>query len=211
MSDDIYALIKKRRDVRDEFLPKSIDETTLMRLLDAAHHAPSVGFQQPWNFILIRDVKRKKNVQNIFKKAQLQEATLFKDKKQQLYQSLKLEGIVKAPLNIVITCENKRDGASGLGRYHNPQMSAYSCACAVQNLMLAARYENIGVGWVSIYCESELRALLKIPESITIIAYLCLGYVSHFYDKPELEEKGWRRRMPLNDVIFQEEWLKYKQ
>lgn len=206
MLKDIYKIIHERRDVRDEFLPNALDDDVIMRLLDAAHNAPSVGFQQPWNFLLIRDPQRKQQVKEIFTRAQAEEATIFKDEKRKLYHQLKLEGIVKAPLNIVVTCDKSRDGTTGLGRFHNPQMSAYSCVCAIQNLWLAARAENIGVGWVSIYHESELRALLNIPNHIDIIAYLCVGYVTHFYDSPELELKGWRKRIPLNELIYQEKW-----
>lgn len=203
---DIYELLKSRRDVRDEFLPTPLPDHLIMRLLEAAHHAPSVGFQQPWNFILIRDLERRQNVQKIFQKAQAEEATAFDCERQTLYHKLKLEGIVKAPLNIVVTCDESRDGQTGIGRFHNPQMSAYSCVCAIQNLWLAARAENVGVGWVSIYHEAALRELLGIPPSIKIIAYLCLGYVSHFYDRPELEEKGWRQRLKLESLVFDEVW-----
>lgn len=206
MFEDIYKIIHARRDVRDEFLPTPLEEDVIMRLLDAAHNAPSVGFQQPWNFLLIREQKRKQQVKEIFARAQAEEAEIFNDERRKLYNRLKLQGILKAPLNLVVTCDRRRDGQTGLGRFHNPQMSAYSCVCAVENLWLAARAENIGVGWVSIYHEDALRKLLKIPQHIEIIAYLCIGYVSHFYDSPELEQKGWRNRVPLESLIYQEEW-----
>lgn len=206
MFEDIYKIIHERRDVRDEFLPTPLEEDVIMRLLDAAHNAPSVGFQQPWNFLLIREQKRKQQVKEIFARAQAEEAEIFNDERRKLYNRLKLQGILKAPLNLVVTCDRRRDGQTGLGRFHNPQMSAYSCVCAVENLWLAARAENIGVGWVSIYHEDALRKLLKIPQHIQIIAYLCIGYVSHFYDSPELEQKGWRNRVPLESLIYHEEW-----
>ena len=206
MFEDIYKIIHERRDVRDEFLPTPLEEDVIMRLLDAAHNAPSVGFQQPWNFLLIREQKRKQQVKEIFARAQAEEAEIFNDERRKLYNRLKLQGILKAPLNLVVTCDRRRDGQTGLGRFHNPQMSAYSCVCAVENLWLAARAENIGVGWVSIYHEDALRKLLKIPQHIEIIAYLCIGYVSHFYDSPELEQKGWRNRVPLESLIYHEEW-----
>lgn len=206
MFEDIYKIIHERRDVRNEFLPTPLEEDVIMRLLDAAHNAPSVGFQQPWNFLLIREQKRKQQVKEIFARAQAEEAEIFNDERRKLYNRLKLQGILKAPLNLVVTCDRRRDGQTGLGRFHNPQMSAYSCVCAVENLWLAARAENIGVGWVSIYHEDALRKLLKIPQQIEIIAYLCIGYVSHFYDSPELEQKGWRNRVPLESLIYHEEW-----
>lgn len=214
MQDDIrceerqalYRLIAARRDVRDEFLPRPLDHTLVRRLLEAAHAAPSVGFQQPWNFILIRQEKTRHAVREIFRTAQREEKEIFTDERRRLYSSLKLEGIVKAPLNICVTCDPSRDGREGLGRFHNPQMAIYSTVCAVQNLWLAARAENIGVGWVSIYHEPALREVLGIPDGIAIVAYLCLGYVDFFRNEPELQEKGWRKRLNLDELIFEETW-----
>jgi len=177
----VYRAIETRRDVRDQFLPTPLDPAVLSRILGAAHAAPSVGFMQPWNFILIESLK-------------------------QLYQNLKLEGITKAPLNICMTCDPNRNGKTGLGRTHNPQMSQYSVVCAVQNLWLAARAEGVGVGWVSIYHEQRMREILNVPAEIEIIAYLCVGYVDDLYDEPELQKKGWRKRLALDELIMHEEW-----
>ncbi|RCL00171.1 MAG: dimethylbenzimidazole synthase [Candidatus Tokpelaia sp. JSC188] len=204
--NDIYRVIATRRDIRSEFLPQPLPETTIRRLLEAAHHAPSVGFMQPWNFILIRDFGQRRRVQKIFTRAFKEEAHIFKRKRRKLYHSLKLEGIVNAPLNICVTCDNMRENHTGLGRYHNPQMAVYSTVCAVQNLLLAARSENIGVGWVSIYREEELRDVLNIPARIEIIAYLCVGFASSFDNQPELQKKGWRKRLPLDKLVFNEYW-----
>lgn len=48
----IYDVIYKRRDVRT-FLPDPVSPEVIQRVLQAAHHAPSVGFMQPWNFIMV--------------------------------------------------------------------------------------------------------------------------------------------------------------
>lgn len=209
-SDDeraaVYKAIYSRRDVRDQFLPKPIDDNVLRRLLDAAHHAPSVGFMQPWNFITIRDIARKIEVHRAFAKANEEAKALFKDERQALYASLKLEGILKAPVNLCITCDRTRGGKDVLGRTHNRQMDIYSTVCAVQNLWLAARAEGIGVGWVSIYHDQDIRQILGIPDHVEIVAYLCLGYVDELFDVPELEKKGWRKRIPLENLIFEEGW-----
>ncbi|MCZ4272833.1 5,6-dimethylbenzimidazole synthase [Maritalea porphyrae] len=204
----VYRAIKTRRDVRDQFLPNPIDGAVLNRILSAAHAAPSVGFMQPWNFLLINSLEQRQKVQAAFKAAQAEEAQQFKGERKALYQNLKLEGITKAPLNICITCDPNRNGKTGLGRTHNPQMAQYSVVCAVQNLWLAARAEGVGVGWVSIYHEAKMRQILQIPEDIEIIAYLCVGYVDELYEEPELQVKGWRKRLPLEDLIMHERWGK---
>ncbi|PYE89293.1 5,6-dimethylbenzimidazole synthase [Phyllobacterium leguminum] len=202
----LYKAIYTRRDVRDEFLPTPIPDDVLKRLLNAAHHAPSVGFMQPWNFIVIRDENRRARIHSLFTKANEEAAAMFPPEQQALYRSLKLEGIRKAPVNLCITCDRTRGGKVVLGRTHNSQMDLYSTVCAVQNLWLAARAEGIGVGWVSILDDDALRQALSIPGHVEIIAYLCLGYVDHLYQRPELEVKGWRRRLPLEDLIFEEQW-----
>ncbi len=202
----VYEAIFSRRDVRGQFLPDAIDNTALARLLMAAHHAPSVGFMQPWNFLLIRSSTVKAKVHACFDKANREAASLFQDEKRALYSQLKLQGILDAPINLCITCDRERTGPVVLGRTHIKTMDVYSSVCAVQNLWLAARAEGLGVGWVSIFHERELQAALGIPENIVPVAYLCLGKVSHFKDKPELEQAGWLPRLPIEQLVFHEQW-----
>lgn len=204
----VYRAIELRRDVRDQFLPKPIPEPLVWKLLAAAHHAPSVGFMQPWNFILIEDAARREQVWQLFSQANDEAALMFDGDRRATYRSLKLEGIRKAPLNICITCDRKRGGDVVLGRTHNPQMDLYSTVCAVQNFWLAARAEGIGVGWVSIYRDADLRLVLGIPDHIEIVAYLCVGFVDQLYVEPELAVRGWRQRLPLEELVFREAWDK---
>lgn len=204
--DAVYKAIFTRRDVRDQFLPDPIPEDVLKRLLEAAHHAPSVGFMQPWNFITIRSRSVRDRVADAFGRANDEAAKMFPQERQSRYKALKLEGIRKAPLNICVTCDRDRGGDVVLGRTHNQSMDLYSTVCAVQNLWLAARAEGIGMGWVSIFRDADLKAILGIPDRIEIVAYLCLGYVDKLYERPELEVKGWNRRLPLDDLIFEEGW-----
>ena len=161
---------------------------------------------QPWDFIVVRDSAIKQRVRDSFQAANLEAAGMFEDEKQKTYRRLKLEGIVEAPIGICITCDRSRTGPVVLGRTHQADMDLYSAVCAVQNLWLAARVENIGVGWVSIIRHDDLRAALGIPPSIQPIAYLCVGYVTHFFQKPELETAGWLPRMPLSDVVWIDRW-----
>ena len=204
--DAVYKCIFNRRDVRGQFLPTPIPDQVLARLLKAAHHAPSVGFMQPWDFIVVRDPAIKQTLRDSFQAANLEAAGMFEDEKQKTYRRLKLEGIVEAPIGICITCDRGRTGPVVLGRTHQADMDLYSAVCAVQNLWLAARVENIGVGWVSIIRHDDLREALGIPPSIQPIAYLCVGYVTHFFQKPELETAGWLPRMPLSDVVWIDRW-----
>lgn len=204
--DAVYKCIFNRRDVRGQFLPDPIQDEILARILRAAHHAPSVGFMQPWDFIVITDVAVKRKVRDAFQAANREAAEMFDDERQRTYRALKLEGILEAPVGICVTCDRSRTGSVVLGRTHQPEMDLYSAVCAVQNLWLAARAENIGVSWVSIVRPDDLRNALGIPPAIQPIAYLCVGYVSSFLRKPELETAGWLPRTPLGDVLWFDRW-----
>ncbi|MFZ6862229.1 5,6-dimethylbenzimidazole synthase [Undibacterium sp. Ji67W] len=204
--DAIYHTIFSRRDVRSQFLPAAVDDTVLSRILTAAHFAPSVGFMQPWNFLLIKSEDVKTRVQQAYISANAEALTMFEGEKRNTYQQLKLEGIRDAPIGICITCDRERTGSVVLGRTHMKTMDLYSSVCAVQNLWLAARAEGLGVGWVSIFHEHELQAALGIPAHIVPIAYLCVGYVSHFYPKPELETKGWLPRLSIEELVYFDQW-----
>ena len=131
---------------------------------------------------------------------------MFPDERREIYSKLKLQGILEAPINLCITCDRTRSGPVVLGRTHMPTMDLYSSVCAVQNLWLAARAEGLGVGWVSIFHEKALQDALGIPSHIVPIAYLCIGYVSHFNDRPELEKAGWLPRLPINELVYFEQW-----
>jgi 5,6-dimethylbenzimidazole synthase len=202
----VYRAIETRRDVRDQFLPDPLPDDLVRRLLEAAHNAPSVGFMQPWNFVLVRAEETKRRMHSAFERANAEAAAMFSGKRQEQYRNLKLEGVLKAPLSICVTCDPTRGGAVVLGRTHNPRMDVYSTVCAVQNLWLAARAEGVGVGWVSIFHDSDIRAILGIPDPIEIVAWLCLGYVDELYCEPELAVKGWRQRLPLDSLVFEECW-----
>ena len=201
-----YETLFGRRDVRGEFTQKPIPEDLLARLIIAAHHAPSVGLSQPWNFIVIQRPQVKAAIHEAFCEANDEATAMFDRERQDKYRQLKLQGILDAPVNLCITCDRTRGGDVVLGRTHQPQMDLYSTVCAVQNLWLAARAEDVGVGWVSIISPEKLAAILGLPDHVVPIAYLCLGYVEYFRNRPELEEKGWEKRRPADELVFTDQW-----
>ncbi len=149
----VYKAIFTRRDVRGQFLPDPIPDDAILRILTAAHHAPSVGFMQPWNFLIIKDIAIRQQIAAVFAEANAEAATMFSEERRDQYRSLKLEGITAAPVNICVTCDRQRGGPVVLGATHMSDMDLFSTVCAIQNLWLAARAEGIGVGWVSILKE----------------------------------------------------------
>ena len=204
--DGLYKAIFSRRDVRSHFTSKSIDEEILTRILKAAHHAPSVGFSQPWNFILIKDEDTKRKIKESFEREKELSSDMVKEPRKSKYLSFKLEGILDAPVNLCVTYDPSKFGPFVIGRTSIPDTGIYSVCCAVQNLWLAARTEGIGVGWVSILSNDVLKNVLNLPNHVTPIAYLCLGYVEKFAEKPDLEEAGWLPRLNLKDVVYYEKW-----
>ena len=206
--DALYKVIHARRDVRKDFINTAIPTDVITRILQAGHHAPSVGFMQPWDFVLVTNNDTKQAIKAGYEAARVESAAQFSDDKKSTYESFKLEGILEAPLGICVTCDRERNGPVVIGKTIKPEMDLYSTVCAIQNMWLAARAENIGLGWVSIIHDDILRNTLGIPNNIEIVAYLCLGYVSDFQEQPELETFGWLPRENINDLIHQEKWSK---
>jgi 5,6-dimethylbenzimidazole synthase len=206
--EGLYKAIYARRDVRSNFIDRDIPDYILAQILKAAHHAPSVGYSQPWDFILIKDYANRLLVKNSFINEREKSISLLKGDKerQKLYLRLKLEGIVESAINICVTYDPTKFGPFVLGRTSVPETGVYSVCCAIQNLWLAARVEGIGVGWVSILSTADLKKILSIPDHVLPVAYLCLGYVNEFSVKPDLENVGWLERMALKDVIHYERW-----
>ena len=202
----LYKAIFSRRDVRSHFTSEPIDDEILTRILNAAHHAPSVGFSQPWNFILIKDIRTKKKIKESFENERNRSANLVEEPRKSKYLSFKLEGIINSPVNLCITYDPTKFGPFVIGRTSMPETGIYSVCCAVQNLWLAARTEGVGVGWVSILSNEVLKDVLELPDHILPIAYLCLGHVKRFEPKPDLETAGWLPRLDLKDVVFYERW-----
>ena len=206
--EGFYKAVYSRRDVRSHFTAEPISNNTITKILHAAHHAPSVGFSQPWNFVLIKDNKTKKNIKESFETEHKRAAELIDGSKRSEYLSFKLEGIMESPINICVTYDPTKFGPFVIGRTSIPEAGIYSVCCAIQNLWLAARTEGLGLGWVSILSNSILKEQLDLPEHVVPIAYLCLGHVTNFESKPDLERAGWLPRLDLKDVVYYEKWNK---
>lgn len=202
----LYKAIYSRRDVRARFIQRPIPEEAMARILHAAHHAPSVGFSQPWNFVLIRDKRTRERIKESFEEEKDRSADMLEGSRRAQYVSLKLEGILESFVNVCVTYDPTKFGPFVIGRTSIPETGVYSVCCAVQNLWLAARTEGVGVGWVSILSNDAIRECLGLPEHVVPVAYLCLGHVEEFARKPDLEAAGWLSRLDLRDVVAYEGW-----
>lgn len=189
-----------RRDVRgNKFLPTPVPEEAIQKILMAASLAPSVGFSQPWEFLVIRNEETKNKVVESFETENIKANALFEGKKKALYSKLKLEGIREAPVNIAVYYTSSKKPV--LGQTSMKAAGEYSVVCAIQNMWLMARAMNIGLGWVSIIDPQAVKGILKSAPNNKLIAYLCIGYVDEFLESPELEMLDWEKRKELQSVV----------
>ncbi|UOF89793.1 nicotinate-nucleotide--dimethylbenzimidazole phosphoribosyltransferase [Fodinisporobacter ferrooxydans] len=201
----VYKAILARRDIR-VFLPDPIPADVLSRILQAAHHAPSVGYMQPWSFIIIHDKQILQNIQEEVERERVSAAEHYADLQKDYYLRLKVEGLTQAPLSICVTNDPNRGGPHVLGRNTIPETDLMSTACAIENIWLAARAEGVALGWVSIYKKQNIREILHMPDSIDPVAILTLGYTPYFPEIPVLERVGWGQRLDLQTLIHYNTW-----
>ncbi|CAH0142198.1 5,6-dimethylbenzimidazole synthase [Peribacillus frigoritolerans] len=201
----VYKAIYNRRDIRS-FLSKPISKDILRRILDAAHHAPSVGFMQPWSFIVISSQETKNSLAWAADKERRALAIHYEGGKENKFLSLKVEGLKEAPYTICVTCDPTRGGSHVLGRNSIPETDILSTACAIQNMWLAAYAEGLAMGWVSFYKKNDIRDILEIPPHIEPVALLSVGYTDQYPDKPILELANWEKRRLMDELIFEDKW-----
>ncbi|QOT81111.1 5,6-dimethylbenzimidazole synthase [Cupriavidus basilensis] len=202
--ESFYRLIASRRDMRHFIAGASVDDAVLMRLLRAAHSAPSVGLMQPWRFIRVADAALREEIAALVE-AERQKTAVALGERDGEFLRLKVEGVRECAELLVVAMAP--DDGTVFGRRTMPrEMALCSAACAIENLWLAARVENLGLGWVSMFAPDALAALLRLPPGGQPIAILCLGPVQAFYPAPMLELEGWRQGRPLADLMSTDTW-----
>ncbi|MDN6887651.1 5,6-dimethylbenzimidazole synthase [Variovorax sp. CAN2819] len=199
----VYRAIHERRDMR-HFAGGQVEPDVLRRLLEAAHHAPSVGFMQPWRFIRIRGQALRQQLHHVVEQERVLTARALGEREDE-FMRLKVQGLLDAAELLVVTLADGRE-KHVFGRRTLPQMDLASASCAIQNLWLAARAEGLGMGWVSLFDPAEVSVLLGLPEGAEPIALLCLGPVHQFYGEPMLQRERWAKREPLASLVFDESW-----
>lgn len=199
----IQRAISERRDMR-HFLPDPLPDGLLERLIEAAHLAPSVGYMQPWRFLRITDRELRTRIHALVEEERLATAEALPSRNDE-FRKVKIEGILNCAEVVVVTLMPGRERHI-VGRRLLPEMDVASVGCAIQNLWLLARAEGIGVGWVSFFDPKRMAALLEMPDGARPVAVLCIGKVEAFYPRPMFEDAGWGKRLPLNEVLFENRW-----
>ena len=201
----LYDIVAARRDVR-RFRPDPVQEDVLERVLTAGHSAPSVGHSQPWRFLVVQDPALREHASVMADAERLAQARQLDADSARHLLDLQLEGIREAPLGIVVCCDRRTPAAGVLGRATFPDADLWSCACAIQNMWLAARAEGLGLGWVTLFRPDALGSLLELPDGVVTLGWLCLGWPDERPPAPGLERAGWSRRAPLSDVVLRDRW-----
>ena len=199
----VYRAIYERRDMR-HFAGGEVAEDVLLRLLRAAHHAPSVGFMQPWRFIRVKSRAVREQIHALVEQERIRTAKAL-GKREEDFMKLKVQGVLDAAEVLVVAMPPGRE-AHIFGRRTLPEMDIASTACAIQNLWLAARAEGLGMGWVSIFDPLELAHLLHMPDGAHPLGVLCLGPVDSYYAQPMLQQEKWACRAPLQDMLMVDGW-----
>ncbi|WP_448852838.1 5,6-dimethylbenzimidazole synthase [Corynebacterium sp. 335C] len=198
---ELYEAIGRRRDVRREFSGEVLDDDRLMRILAAGHSAPSVGLSQPWDFHVVRRPERLRAFADHVAGCREDFARSLPPERREVFDPIRIEGIVEAGTGVVVTYDPSRGGPHVLGRATVADTGLMSVALAIQNKWLAATAEGAGIGWVSFYREEFLADFIGAEAPVRPVAWLCLGPVTHLAEVRDLEAFGWRRGLPLGDVV----------
>ncbi|HEX3828342.1 MAG TPA: 5,6-dimethylbenzimidazole synthase [Sporichthyaceae bacterium] len=203
--DALHRVIAARRDIR-RFRPDPVPAPVLTRVLAAAHAAPSVGHSQPWRFIVVTDAANRERASVLADRERHAQAALLAPDSARRLLDLQLDGLREAPIGVVVCCDRRTPATGVLGRATFPDADLWSCACAIENLWLAARAEGLGLGWVTLFQPRDLAELLGLPDGVVTLGWLCLGWPDERPPGPGLERAGWSRRAPLDAVVFHGRW-----
>jgi 5,6-dimethylbenzimidazole synthase len=193
--DALRDVLRWRRDVR-HFLPDAVDPDVLARLRAAMDMAPSVGNARPWRVLQVTTPALRDAVIANFEVENSKAAAIYTDAKRARYNKLKLAGLREAPVHLAVFTQAEPKAGHGLGRQTMPEMLAYSTVAAIHTLWLAARAENLGLGWVSILDPAAIAKTLDVPDDWHLTGYLCIGKAADSDDTPLLHRSDWQENTP---------------
>jgi len=201
----LHNVLGARRDIR-RYRPDPVPPEVLRQVLTAGHQAPSVGHSQPWRFIVIGSQATRDRAALLADRERIRQADLLTAERRAMLLDLQLDGVREAPVGIVVACDRRTPATGVLGRASFADADMWSCACAVQNMWLAARVAGLGLGWVTLFQPADLAELLHLPDGVVTLGWLCLGWPDERPPEPGLERRGWSHRMPLEEVVLAERW-----
>ena len=167
---DVFTAIKGRRSCRD-FQPDSIEDATIMRILEAAIWAPSPKNAQPWEFIVIKNQEIK---QKIYSESEERKQWLLEKSGWKWLGSYSVDFLLRVPVIITVVGNPERTGVdkflqgAGMGYQH-------ACSAAIQNMLLTSHSMGLASLWFSIYDHDVIRTILDIENPKIPMAMVCIG------------------------------------
>ena len=193
----LFDAIHSQRAVR-HFSARPVSDEMVETILNAAICAPNGGNRQLWRFVVIRDADIKRRLGQWYLSA-WQAATADMETLTQPYRhgAALAQQMATVPVLILVCIDH---GNAGPGR--GPVTRGASIYPAVQNLLLAARALGLGTVLTTLHTqyESEIKALLHIPDTVETAALIPVGYPA------EGVRFGHARWRPLSEVVFHDRW-----
>ena len=168
---DFYDLIKKRESVRDYEPNRKIEDAVLERILNAGRLAPSACNNQPWTFLVVSSKEKLEEVGACYKKQ------WFHD----------------APQILIIIGDKSKSWVRSYDGYNSIETDL---AIAMDHIILAAEYENVGTCWIEAYDYKILSEAISLKEDEVIFSITPLGYQNEGYQK-----HGKKERKPLEEIV----------
>jgi len=198
---EIMEAINRRRSIRS-YRTQPVEEEKIIRILKAAHAAPSASNYQPWYFIVVKDHEKKRKFAQSFHKEVEKYGRTLNEKWQERLMDFSTEFVLKVPVILVVCADAGKIKAGEPGRGQH----VLSTCAAIQNLMLAAVGEGLGTVWITRYNKSEIRSIFNIPSNVAPVGVIPLGYPEEIPEKSAFALAGWVPNEPLGAHVFEAQW-----
>jgi nitroreductase len=195
---DFTDVIHKRRMVRN-FTADPVPTAALEHILDVARHGPSAGFTQGQDFVVVTGTATKRQLAQLCGEAR--------------YVQGGFDPFISGAPVLIIPCTNEN---AYHRRYQQPDKINkdgseiewpvpywfMDVGCAVMLLLLAVVNEGLAAGFAGAHDLVALHALLDIPDEVTPVGVIPIGYPAPDKRSPSLK----RGRRPRWDSVHQEKW-----
>lgn len=192
--------VNKRRSVR-EFQSRPVEKGKLRRVLEAGLKAPSHNHLREWEFILIKDIDRRKEVLELepstrdFTDEMVNEWT--KGATDEFVKEMYLKALpvqkrmlMNAP-ELLVVCFRLKKALKNCRTLFDLNCFASVWAC-IENILLAMAAEGLyGVTKIP-YETASLKKALGLPEDYEVAAIIPIGYPQDYFVKQKtvsLQEK----------------------
>jgi len=166
----LMEAIKGRRSIR-AYDSKPVEKEKIEAVLEAARLAPSARNRQKWQFVVVTDPE-------------------VKDK---MLDACNNQQFLKQAPAIIVACGQE----PGIMSCEQP-VETIDVSIAFSFIILKAYEEGLGTCWLGNFNKDKVKAVLGIPDDVSVVAVTPLGYPA--------ESPDARPRVPLDEIVS---WDKY--